>query len=111
MSTIHADINANRFRGLSQYLRQGTSALKTFNPKDDRTHPAVRRIIAERGERAGFLIKDGALFQLTTGLGETKGVGSYFPVRGCSLAETSRIAQIFDVTEPEVVQVIFGNRS
>lgn len=112
MSTIHQDINANRLRPLSRFIVQGTNALKKWNPKDNRTHPAVRETIKARGDRAGFFIEDGILFQFTVGLsGDTRGIGCYYPVRGCHLYETARLAKIFEVDEREVPNIIFANRA
>ena len=104
-SQLDRDINNNY--SLQSYIRVGTEALKDYNPKDNRTHPMVRQIIAQRGARAGFFVRDGILFQLTTGLFETKGVAAYWPVRGGSMADMERLEKIFG---PEWQKAVFWTR-
>lgn len=101
----------NQRWGVNDIARHGADALKKYNPNDKRTHPAVAKIIAERGDRAGFVVCDGILFQLTVGLFEERGVCAYYPMRGASLTEIDRIAKCFGIDERDVPNVIFWNRS
>jgi hypothetical protein len=101
----------NKTGKLMKIVKAGERALRDYNPNDERTSPAVRRIIEQRGGRAGFFVSHGVLFQLVTGMGEFSGVAAYYPASGAPIIhDTATLAEIFNVAPEEIAACLFpGN--